>query len=80
LAGQKEDPFLKLLDRIDGILEKTDPDARSREQREQDRNRYKEESRKFYTEISELMSTLPPRPSDTKNKDYCEAPAILRST
>ena len=34
LTGQKEDPFLNLLDRIDNILEKTDPDARSSEQRD----------------------------------------------
>ena len=59
LTGQKGDPFFNLLDRIDGILDKTDPDARSSEQRRQDYDRYKEESREFYTEISELMSTLP---------------------
>lgn len=41
------------------MLEKTDPDARSMEQRRQDYDRYKEASRDFYTGISELMSALP---------------------
>lgn len=59
LTGQKEDPFLQLLDRIDGILEKLDPAPRSNAQRRQAFDKYEEESCKFYAEISELMSTLP---------------------
>ena len=47
LAGQKGDPFFNLLDRIDGILDKTDSDSRSSEQRRQDYDRYKEESASF---------------------------------
>lgn len=74
LTGQKDDPFLKLLDRIDGILEKTDPDSRSSEQREQDRNRYKEESRKFYAELSGLMSTLPLAQATPKTKIIVRLP------
>src|SRR5262249_30705667 len=74
LTGQKGDPFFNLLDRIDGILDKTDPDARSSEQRRQDYDRYKEESREFYTEISELMSTLPLDQATPKTKIIVRLP------
>jgi hypothetical protein len=68
LTGQKEDPFLSLLDRIDSILERTDNDSRSSDQRRQDYNRYKEASQDFYSEISELMSTLPLDQTTPKTK------------
>jgi hypothetical protein len=68
LTGQKEDPLFSLLGRIDGILEKTDPDSRSIEQRRQDYDRYKEASRDFYDEISALMSTLPLDQATPKTK------------
>ena len=55
-------------------MDKTDPDARSSEQRRQDYDRYKEESREFYTEISELMSTLPLDQATPKTKIIVRLP------
>lgn len=50
LTGRKEDPLFSLLGLIDSILEKTDSDPRSIEQRRQDYDRYKEASGEFYAE------------------------------
>jgi TIR domain len=75
LTGQKDDPLFSLLGRIDSILEKTEPDARSIEQRRQDYDRYKEASRDFYAEISELMSTLPLDQATPKTKIIVRLPS-----
>jgi TIR domain-containing protein len=76
LTGRKEDPFYKLLIRLDRILDKMDPTVeRPPEQLTDDYKKYKEEADGFYAAVAELLSTLPFKEEAPKTRITVRLPA-----
>jgi hypothetical protein len=74
-----EDPFFDLLARIDQILDRLDPVERTVDQRSKDYADYRDESKSFYQDLVEVMSSLPLRKEIPKTKLTLRLPADFSS-